>query len=206
MVSILSELTGLFRHAMTEAFPDLPDAPCPVTISAKSADYQFNGAMAIAGMLKGKGVKMSPRDVANKILEKVPREGPSSALVEKLEVAGPGFINIFIKLSYVEDVLTSVLRHGVRPPTLEKDGTKRIVVDYSSPNIAKEMHVGHLRSTIIGDSIANLLEFLGHNVLRVNHIGDWGTQFGMLIAHLKGVEFKSLYYYSILHDCTIIFF
>ena len=125
---------------------------------------------------------MSPRDIANKVLEKVPKD---SDLIEKLEVAGPGFINIFVKRSFVERVLTDVLRRGVRPPTLD-GGPKRIIVDYSSPNVAKEMHVGHLRSTIIGDSIANLMEFLGHDVLRLNHIGDWGTQFGMLIAHLKG--------------------
>ncbi len=184
-MNLLAALTGVFRSAMREAFPELPsDAPCPVTVSAKEADYQFNGAMAIAGLLKkATGNKVVPRDVANKIVERVPKD---SGLVERLEVVNPGFVNIFVKLSFVELALTAVLRAGVTPPRPE-EGTKRIVVDYSSPNIAKEMHVGHLRSTIIGDSIANLLEFLGHDVLRVNHIGDWGTQFGMLIAHLKDI-------------------
>ena len=83
----------------------------------------------------------------------------------------------------------SFLSEGVKPPPVHEVGKrKRVIVDFSSPNIAKEMHVGHLRSTIIGDSIANLMDFLGYDVLRLNHVGDWGTQFGMLIAHLKGAE------------------
>ncbi len=188
MVSVLLELTKLFKVAVSEAYPDLPDAPVPVTSSTKGGDYQFNGAMAIAGMLKAKGTKTPPRDVATKILSCLPKE---TEIVEKTEVAGPGFVNIFVKRSFVERVLTTVLRRGVRPPPLEKGdgGSKRVVVDMSSPNIAKEMHVGHLRSTIIGDSVANLLKFLGHDVLKINHVGDWGTQFGMLIAHLKGKTF-----------------
>lgn len=84
--------------------------------------------------------------------------------------------------SYAINVLTSLLQEGVKPPKIRR---QRVVIDFSSPNIAKEMHVGHLRSTIIGESISRFLEFLGHDVLRVNHLGDWGTQFGMLIAHLE---------------------
>lgn len=84
--------------------------------------------------------------------------------------------------SYAITALTNILRDGVKAPSVENH---RVVIDFSSPNIAKEMHVGHLRSTIIGESIARFLEFMGHDVLRVNHLGDWGTQFGMLIAHLE---------------------
>ena len=126
---------------------------------------------------------MPPRDVANKVLEKI---NSSNNLIEKLEVAGPGFVNIFIKKSFVSAQIKDLLNYGVRAPYLDFDPKQqKVVVDFSSPNVAKEMHVGHLRSTIIGDSVSRLLEFLGYNVLRLNHIGDWGTQFGMLIAHLQ---------------------
>lgn len=100
-----------------------------------------------------------------------------------MEVAGPGFINIYLNKTYAVESLSTIFISGVQPPSLAKK--HRVLVDFSSPNIAKEMHVGHLRSTIIGDSICRLLEFLGHDVIRINHVGDWGTQFGMLIAHLQ---------------------
>jgi arginyl-tRNA synthetase len=124
--------------------------------------------------------KITPKDIAEKIVSKV----ASSSLIEKLEVAGAGFINICLKHEFGQTVLGNVLKNGqvCAPPVVQK---RTVVVDFSSPNVAKEMHVGHLRSTIIGDSICRLLEFLGHDVLRLNHIGDWGTQFGMLIAHLE---------------------
>ena len=108
----------------------------------------------------------------------------SSPIIEKLEVAGAGFINIYLKRDFGQTMLKNVLKAGkVNPPPIFC--AKKVIVDFSSPNVAKEMHVGHLRSTIIGDSIARLLEYLGHKVVRLNHIGDWGTQFGMLIAHLE---------------------
>lgn len=125
------------------------------------------------------GKKYSPRDVAGSIVAKV----SPSPIVEKLEIAGPGFINIYIARDFVLNGLTTLLQAGRVPAPYVKK--QRVVIDFSSPNIAKEMHVGHLRSTIIGDSIARLLEYLGHDVLRLNHVGDWGTQFGMLIAHLQ---------------------
>lgn len=180
MPSIVDILTELFRDAIEKAYPDLPDPPCPVAASAKQGDYQFNGAMPIAGLLKAQGTKAPPREIAQKIVDQV----EESELVEKMEVAGPGFVNIFLKKSYVKNQLMNLLLRGVRPPVTSQKRQK-IVVDFSSPNIAKEMHVGHLRSTIIGESICRLFEFLGHDVLRLNHLGDWGTQFGMLIAHLK---------------------
>ena len=179
LTNIAQSLVRYFTQAISATFPQLQDFPCPIVPSSKGGDYQFNGAMAISGLLKAQGVKAIPRDVATKIVENV----PSNEIVAKLEVAGPGFVNIFISCNFVEKCLMTILEKGVLPPP--SAGKKRVVVDFSSPNIAKEMHVGHLRSTIIGDSISRLLEFLGHDVLRINHIGDWGTQFGMLIAHLQ---------------------
>merc|ERR1712038_595010 len=134
---------------------------------------------AISGLLKAQGQKSNPREVATAVVAKV----ASSSIVDRLEVAGPGFVNIFLSKKFVESELSLLLEKGGRPPPV---GTsKKVIVDFSSPNIAKEMHVGHLRSTIIGDSVCRLLEFLGHDVMRLNHTGDWGTQFGMLIAHLQ---------------------
>lgn len=157
--------------------PALPE----VTISTQSqfGHYQCNNALKM-----GKELKKNPREVAQQIKtgwEKLPE---FSTMIEKLEIAGPGFINIFLKNSFLSDQITQALhdpRMGVPIPMQ----IQRIIVEFSSPNIAKELHVGHLRSTIIGDSLARLFEFLGHDVLRLNHMGDWGTQFGMLIAYMR---------------------
>ena len=142
-------------------------------------DYQCNAAMGLA-----KAVGMNPRDCATKIVESL---RPSiEGIMEEPEIAGPGFINLRFKKEYLASAASAMAKDAqgklAIPPTAHK---KKIVVDYSSPNIAKEMHVGHLRSTIIGDTLCNLLEFVGHDVVRLNHIGDWGTQFGMLVEHLR---------------------
>jgi len=179
MTNIAQTLINYFTEAIMSSYPSLVGAPCPILPSTKGGDYQFNGAMTIAGLLKAKGEKAIPRDVANNVVKNV----PANDLIEKLEVAGPGFVNIYLKKSFIESSLNTLLEKGVLPPSTGQK--KKVIVDFSSPNIAKEMHVGHLRSTIIGDSISRLLEFLGHDVLRLNHTGDWGTQFGMLIAHLQ---------------------
>ncbi len=154
----------------------IEDAPIPISRSTRPdfGEYQFNGAMALAKKLKQK-----PRDIAEEILKHVDLQD----LAEKLEIAGPGFINIHLR----NDWLSQWCEKALSDPqlTVEKQQVQRVVVDYSSPNLAKEMHVGHLRSTIIGDAVVNVLEFLGHNVIRQNHMGDWGTQFGMLLAHLS---------------------
>lgn len=145
------------------------------TSNPKFGDYQANLAMSLA-----KPLKQKPRDIAVQIVEKL----DVSDLCEPPEIAGPGFINLRFKTAYLEDQLRAMQgdpRLGVEPAKTPK----KVIVDFSSPNIAKEMHVGHLRSTIIGDSIARVQEFVGNDVLRLNHVGDWGTQFGMLITHLK---------------------
>uniref|UniRef100_A0A182R2V1 Probable arginine--tRNA ligase, cytoplasmic n=1 Tax=Anopheles funestus TaxID=62324 RepID=A0A182R2V1_ANOFN len=178
--SILGELQRIFSDAIRKAFSGISVAAVvTISTSPKFGDYQCNSAMQIVQLLKQQSVKISPREVAQKLIDEL--KSPI-ACVEKLEVAGAGYVNIFLSRSYGEQRIMSILKEGIRAPSMEK---KRVVVDFSSPNVAKEMHVGHLRSTIIGDSICRFLEFVGHDVLRINHIGDWGTQFGMLIAHLQ---------------------
>ncbi|WP_446027612.1 arginine--tRNA ligase [Lelliottia amnigena] len=137
-------------------------------------DYQANGVMAVA-----KKLAMPPRQLAELVLTHLDLNG----IANKVEIAGPGFINIFLEPAFLASHVDAALksdRLGVAQPKAET-----IVVDYSAPNVAKEMHVGHLRSTIIGDAAVRTLEFLGHKVIRANHVGDWGTQFGMLIAFLE---------------------
>ncbi|XP_053321328.1 arginine--tRNA ligase, cytoplasmic [Spea bombifrons] len=181
MININVQLQEIFGKAIRTAYPELENPPLAVTPSQqpKFGDYQCNSAMAMTQMLKAKDIKVSPREIADKIVKNV----PSNDLIEKMEIAGPGFINVHIRKDFISKQLTKLLVNGVQPPVIGE--RKRVVVDFSSPNIAKEMHVGHLRSTIIGDSICRLFEFVGHDVLRLNHLGDWGTQFGMLIAHLQ---------------------
>ena len=147
---------------------------------AKHGDFQINGVMGAA-----KKVGQNPRELAQKIADELNGKG---AFVGA-EVAGPGFINLRLSPEFLAQQLSGSLN-------IEKTATPNtVVIDYSSPNLAKEMHVGHLRSSIIGDSIARVLEFLGHKVIRQNHVGDWGTQFGMLVAYLveqqkDNAEFK----------------
>lgn len=181
MLNINQLLQQIFGEAISSAYPDLENPPLSVTPSqqAKFGDYQCNSAMAMSQMMKAKGLKVSPREIAEKIVQNI----PNNDLIEKTEIAGPGFINVHLERNFVSKLLSNVLVNGVQPPPLQKK--KKVIVDFSSPNIAKEMHVGHLRSTIIGDSMCRLFEFLGYEVLRLNHVGDWGTQFGMLIAHLQ---------------------
>lgn len=181
MMNINQRLQGIFEVAIRTSFPDLEDPPLALAPNqqAKFGDYQCNSAMAMAQLLKAKGMKINPREIAEKIIQSL----PENELIQKTEIAGPGFINIHLKKTFASKLLSNLLMNGVQPPPLA--AKKKVVVDFSSPNIAKEMHVGHLRSTIIGESICRLFEFLGHDVLRLNHVGDWGTQFGMLIAHLQ---------------------
>lgn len=181
MLNVNQRLQQIFGEAINTTYPGLENPPLTVTPNqqAKFGDYQCNSAMAMAQMMKAKGQKVSPREIAEKIVQNI----PNNELIERTEIAGPGFINVHLKRMFVSKLLSNLLVNGVKPPSLKKK--KKVVVDFSSPNIAKEMHVGHLRSTIIGDSMCRLFEFLDYEVLRLNHVGDWGTQFGMLIAHLQ---------------------
>jgi arginyl-tRNA synthetase len=178
MKSTIAQLKARFEQAIVDAFgPELAgtDPMLAATNNPKFGDYQANLAMSLA-----KPLKQKPRDIATQIVENL----DVSDLCEPPEIAGPGFINLRLKSEYLEAQLQQA-QADPRLGVAKVNNPKRVIVDFSSPNIAKEMHVGHLRSTIIGDSIARVLEFMGHDVLRLNHVGDWGTPFGMLITHLK---------------------
>ena len=143
-------------------------------------DFATNLALILA-----KPLKMNPRAVAELLIKNL----EPSARIEKTEIAGPGFINFFVSDSFTAEKLQE-MRSDVRLGIKEADVKDIVVVDYSAPNVAKEMAVHHIRSTVIGDAVVRVLEFLGHKVIRANHVGDWGTQFGMLIAYLEEQENK----------------
>lgn len=175
MADPILALTRAFEAAITAAFGAEHASTDPALRRSNHADFQANLAMALA---KRVGIK-NPRDVATAIVKALQVEGVCS----KVEIAGPGFINITLEDAFVARELgETAKREGLGVEKASEPET--VVVDYSSPNVAKEMHVGHIRSTIIGDAIARVLEALGHRVIRQNHVGDWGTQFGMLIEHL----------------------
>ena len=143
-------------------------------------DYQANGVMRLA-----KQLKINPRELANQIIEEL--NSHKDNIVERYELAGPGFINIFLRNEGILNRANRITNKEV-PLVPKSEKSLKITVDYSSPNLAKEMHVGHLRGTIIGDAIVRILEKKGHKVIRQNHVGDWGTQFGMLICYMKELQ------------------
>jgi arginyl-tRNA synthetase len=178
MTLAMPELTLLellnSRVAAALALSGCADAPPVVQPSGRPefGDYQANGIMGAA-----KSRKMNPRALATEVIAHLDLAG----IADKVEIAGPGFINISLSLDYLAARARAVL--DVPRPT-----PQTVVIDYSAPNLAKEMHVGHLRSTIIGDALARVMRHLGHTVIAQNHVGDWGTQFGMLTAHLLDEE------------------
>jgi arginyl-tRNA synthetase len=198
MLSVFHRLSERLQLALDLAFPEQAAAaraagrPLDPQLVAASkpefGDFQANGALALA-----KPLRRSPRDVAAAIQAQLLLDGPFLELCLEPEIAGPGFLNLRLRpealAAEVAARLADPQRLGV--PSVGPE-TAPVIVDFSSPNIAKEMHVGHLRSTIIGDALARVLEFRGHQVLRLNHVGDWGTQFGMLITHLKQVAPQAL--------------
>ncbi|MBE9226828.1 arginine--tRNA ligase [Phormidium sp. LEGE 05292] len=180
MNSTIEELKTKFQQALIAAFGSDYAEVDPMLVPAsnpKFGDYQSNAALGLS-----KQLKQAPRTIAETIIQHL--QIGEICLTPK--IAGPGFINLTIKPEYLEAQVNAIQtdpRLGISPTK----NIQRVIVDFSSPNIAKEMHVGHLRSTIIGDCIARILEFQGEDVLRLNHVGDWGTQFGMLIAYLREV-------------------
>ncbi len=174
-------------HALVaRAFSDVTgyDSIDPLVAACQDpakGDYQSNAAMSVSGRLKKeRGRSVNPRQLATDVVARI---ADNALLAETPQVAGPGFINFRLAPTWVAEQATAALcddRLGI-PAAADPE---TVVVEYSSPNIAKQMHVGHIRSTILGDCAARVLDFLGHDVIRQNHVGDWGTQFGMLIARL----------------------
>jgi arginyl-tRNA synthetase len=174
-MKLKSEINTIIKEAFEKAEIDAPAVSVTEATKPEFGDFQFNGVMALA-----KTLKQNPREIAQKLISHIDLTGA----IAKVEVAGPGFINVWLHPSWIALACEQALQDE-RLGVSKRETPIKAVVDYSGPNMAKQMHVGHLRSTIIGDTLANLLTYLGDEVIRQNHIGDWGTQFGMLIAYLE---------------------
>ncbi|MFF7264953.1 arginine--tRNA ligase [Streptomyces sp. JV178] len=179
MAPVTSLTASVHQRLATALSATLPEAPAdPLLRRSDRADFQANGILALA-----KKAKANPRELATQVVAKV-ESGVTSDLIKEIEVSGPGFLNITLTDAAITRNLAERYADEVRlgVPLAERPGTT--VIDYAQPNVAKEMHVGHLRSAVIGDAVVQILEFTGENVVRRHHIGDWGTQFGMLIQYL----------------------
>lgn len=184
MKPLIDQIADAIKSAIGKAIPELSDAESMVRPAQdeKFGDYQSNAAMPL-----GKKVKKQPRQVAQMIVDNLNAEN----MLQPAEIAGPGFINLRLKDEFLGASLGQIQadpRLGVAPVTKPL----KIALDFAGPNFAKEMHVGHMRTTIIGDTIGRTLEFAGHEVLRLSHVGDWGTQFGMLIQYLRETQPEAL--------------
>lgn len=179
MLTIKESLEKTFTDALVQVC-GIREAKGQVIYASRPefGDYQANGVMAVARQLR-----QNPRDLANQVINAL----TGNPLIARAEVAGPGFINIFLDTGLLASRASACLSDQTAL-IAQSQHPQTIVVDYSSPNLAKEMHVGHLRGTIIGDSIVRILEAMGHCVIRQNHVGNWGTQFGMLIAHMNSLS------------------
>ena len=189
--SLLRAASFVFQTAIRQICPNATSLDVETKAfkckDMKYGDYQCNAAMPLFQKLKATGSLPigvnSPQDMAKAIVNAIPECNP---VLDSLAVNGPGFIMARIKSDYLARWVNDLLVSGSPPrPKLSNTNSGTVVVDFSSPNIAKEMHVGHLRSTIIGESVCRILEYIGNDVKRINHVGDWGTQFGMLIQYLK---------------------
>lgn len=181
-MNIQALLSNKISQALFEAgAPAGSEAHVRQSAKVQFGDYQANGVMAVA-----KSLGQPPRQLAEQVAHIINDKNLLGSIASKIEIAGPGFINIFLNDQWLADNANLMLADDKLAVTSAEKQT--IVVDYSAPNVAKEMHVGHLRSTVIGDAVVRTLEFIGHNVIRANHVGDWGTQFGMLIAYLEKME------------------
>ncbi len=207
MLVISTKLEKALNKALIKLFPEggrssktssiLTSTNLVQASKPEFGDFQINCALALA-----KEIKQPPRQIAHQIADQLQQDNDFLRICDAPMIAGPGFINLTVNSkTLISEIHTRLndKRLGVplkqfytKDQTTEKSNN-RVIIDFSSPNIAKEMHVGHLRSTIIGDSLARILEFCGYEVLRINHVGDWGTQFGMLITHLKEVVPKALH-------------
>ena len=201
MLIIFKELTKHFEQSLLDSlekndkkgeFENLRKNLITQSSKEEFGDYQCNVCLSLS-----KIYKKNPREISSDFVNLLHENKSISELCKSLETAGPGFINIKLK----DDVLINQIKSNIQcqragVPLIKKNlnngSSNKVIVDFSSPNIAKEMHVGHLRSTIIGDSISRIFELRGYEVLRLNHVGDWGTQFGMLITQLKDLYSNNL--------------
>lgn len=172
MLTIEKQIEIILLETINNLYPDKELKPIEITVATneKFGDFQSNFAMMNSKIIGG-----NPRAIAENVVNNL----VDNNIIEKIEIAGPGFLNIFLKDSYLGDLVKKISKENYEFKDLNRDGD--VIIDYSSPNIAKRMHIGHLRSTIIGDSIKRMYKYLGYNVVADNHIGDWGTQFGKLI-------------------------
>src|SRR4051794_27953099 len=176
-MNILAELRDRFARALaalgieTSDVSNLTSLVLPAQ-GAKFGDYQANCAMPL-----GKRLGKPPREIATQLVAAL----DIADFCEPAEIAGPGFINLRVKDDWLAKQLAAISQSGDRLGVVRANSPRTVVVDYSSPNVAKPMHVGHIRSTVIGDALYRILKFLGHHSISDNHLGDWGTQFGMII-------------------------
>ena len=183
MPTIIQTLDSAFRSAIMASFNVDADPLISPSANPQFGDYQSNAAMGLSKTLAAQGNKTNPRAVAEKIKTNL----NLGNLASEISIAGPGFINVKLNPDWLAQQLLEAVSD--RRIGIEKvQNPQTIVIDYSGPNVAKELHVGHLRSTIIGDAVARILEFQGHRIIRQNHIGDWGTQFGMLITFTESIN------------------
>jgi len=206
MLEISDKLEAALKRTLIELFPEKDRSLKTSSILASSnivpaskpefGDFQINCALALA-----KEIKQPPRHIAQQIADQLQKDKSFFQICNAPIIAGPGFLNLSInRKTLISEIHFRLNDKRLGVPIKKFNTSKgadeknnRVIIDFSSPNIAKEMHVGHLRSTIIGDSLARVLEFCGYEVLRINHVGDWGTQFGMLITHLKEVVPQALH-------------
>ncbi|MEG1978625.1 MAG: arginine--tRNA ligase, partial [Cetobacterium sp.] len=172
MITIEKQIEKILLETVNNLYADKELKPVEITVATneKFGDFQSNFAMMNSKIIGG-----NPRAIAENIVNNL----VINEVIDKIEIAGPGFLNIFLKDSLLGDIVKKISKEKYEFNELNMKGD--VIIDYSSPNIAKRMHIGHLRSTIIGDSIKRMYKFLGYNVVADNHIGDWGTQFGKLI-------------------------
>ncbi|MEG2220981.1 MAG: arginine--tRNA ligase, partial [Cetobacterium sp.] len=172
MITIEKQIEKILLETVNNLYADKELKPVEITVATneKFGDFQSNFAMMNSKIIGG-----NPRAIAENIVNNL----VVNEVIDKIEIAGPGFLNIFLKDSLLGDIVKKISKEKYEFNELNTKGD--VIIDYSSPNIAKRMHIGHLRSTIIGDSIKRMYKFLGYNVVADNHIGDWGTQFGKLI-------------------------
>lgn len=172
MLTIEKQIEEILLETINNLYPDKELKPIEITVATneKFGDFQSNFAMMNSKIIGG-----NPRAIAENVVNNI----VGNSVIAKIEIAGPGFLNIFLKDSYLGDLVKKISKENYEFKGLSTEGD--VIIDYSSPNIAKRMHIGHLRSTIIGDSIKRMYKYLGYNVVADNHIGDWGTQFGKLI-------------------------